>query len=128
MQIGISHLLPNYNAVHFFQFIAILLIAQLAAGARQLRGNRENARNAKSLVNTFPFNSNADAHGDHHGDHGDHHAEHADHHAHEQNQNFDGRLARQGDDVDVSFPAVAAAGPGADGKRCIDKVKMVEET
>ena len=79
-------------------------------------------------MNTFPFNSNADAHGDHHGDHGDHHAEHADHHAHEPNTNFDGRLARQGDDVDVSFPAVAAAGPGADGKRCIDKVEMVEET
>ena len=30
--------------------------------------------------------------------------------------------------VDVSFPAVAAAGPGSDGKRCIDKVEMVEET
>jgi len=28
----------------------------------------------------------------------------------------------------VSFPAVAAAGPGADGKRCIDKVEMIEET
>ena len=26
-------------------------------------------------------------------------------------------------DTDVSFPAVAAAGPGADGKRCIDKVQ-----
>merc|ERR1711926_30967 len=38
------------------------------------------------------------------------------------------RDQRQGDDTDVSFPTVAAAGPGADGKRCIDKVEMVEET
>merc|ERR1711981_1505269 len=29
---------------------------------------------------------------------------------------------------DVSFPAVAGASPGSDGKRCIDKVEMVEET
>ena len=28
----------------------------------------------------------------------------------------------------MSFPAVAAATAGADGKRCIDKVEMVEET
>merc|ERR1712181_70863 len=33
-----------------------------------------------------------------------------------------------GDDTDVSFPAVAAARPGNDGKRCIDKVEMIEET
>ena len=46
----------NYNAVNSFQFIAILLIAQLAAGARQLRGNRENGRNAKYLENySFDF-------------------------------------------------------------------------
>ena len=44
-------------------------------------------------------------------------------------QELDNRAGRQGDsDVDVSFPAVAAAGPGDDGKRCIDKVEMVEET
>jgi len=29
---------------------------------------------------------------------------------------------------DVSFPAVAGARPGADGKRCIEKVEMVQET
>merc|ERR1712123_276096 len=114
------------------KFVAILLFAQCVAGGRQLRGNRANARNAKSLVNTFPFNSNADAHahGDHgdHAAHGEHHGDHGDHHAHNPTQNVDGRLARQGDDTDVSFPAVAAAGPGADGKRCIDKVEMVEET
>merc|ERR1712106_1315745 len=111
------------------KFVAIFLLAQCVTGVRQLRGN--NARNPKSLVNTFPFNAKADGHGDHHGEHGDHHGDHGDHgdhHAHEPNQNFDARFARQGDDVDVSFPAVAAAGPGSDGKRCIDKVEMVEET
>jgi len=109
------------------KFVAILVIAQCATGARQLRGNRENARGAKSLVNTFPFNAKSE--GDHHSaHHGDHHGDHGEHHANRQNQNFDSRLARQGDDIDVSFPAVAAAGPGADGKKCIDKVEMVEET
>merc|ERR1712228_967042 len=59
----------------------------------------------------------------HHGDHGDHGEHHGEHHAHEPSQALDGRLARQGgEEVDVSFPAVAA------GKRCIDKVEMVEET
>jgi len=116
---------PGSQNMAVSKFVAILLIANCAAGARQLRGNRGNARGAKSLVNTFPFNSNADA--DHHGNHGDH-GDHHEHHAHQPNQNFDSRLARQGDDVDVSFPAVAAAGPGADGKKCIDKVEMVEET
>ena len=39
------------------------------------------------------------------------------------------RDSRQGeDDLEVGFAAVAAAGPGEDGKRCIDKVQMVEET
>merc|ERR1711887_290719 len=110
------------NTMAVIKFLTIVLLVQLAAGARQLRGNRGNARNPKSLVNTFPFNAKADAHG------GDHHGNHGDHHAHEAHQNVDNRFARQGDDTDVSFPAVAAAGPGADGKRCIDKVEMVEET
>ena len=79
------------------------------------------------MVNTFPFNAdNAEIHEGHHNGH------HEEHHAAPSNSVqglFDARDSRQGgDDVDVSFPAVAAAGPGADGKRCIDKVEMVEET
>ena len=35
---------------------------------------------------------------------------------------------RGGDDTPVDFGAVAAARPGNDGKRCIDKVEMIEET
>merc|ERR1739838_679299 len=96
----------------FTKLIALLLLAHCVAGARKLRGNQDNARSAKSLVNTFPFNANGGAE--------EHHEHHVDH---ETNQNVDGRLARQGDDVDVGFGAVAAA-----GKKCIDKVEMVEET
>ena len=98
--------------------------------ARHLRGNNNGAtaRNAKSLVNTFPFNSRGGAQRDHlGGDHGDHHGGHGDHHEHHDNHVED-RFARQGSDVDVSFPAVAASAPGPDGKRCVDKVEMIEET
>merc|ERR1719431_624812 len=35
---------------------------------------------------------------------------------------------RGGDDTPVDFGAVAGARPGNDGKRCIDKVEMIEET
>merc|ERR1711892_1620905 len=106
------------NKMTFTKLIALLFLAHCVAGARKLRGNRGNARNAKSLVNTFPFNANEGA------------EEHHDHHeAHEPSQALDRRLARQGgEDVAVDFGAVAAAGPGSDGKRCIDKVEMVEET
>ena len=99
--------------------LACLVGGHSVLGARQLRGQVN--RDGKSLVGTFPFNTNADDH--HHGHHDDHH--------HERNpsQGFAGRGQRQGgDDTDVSFGAVAAAGPGADGKRCIDKVEMIEET
>merc|ERR1712106_976948 len=105
----------------FTKLLTIALLAHSAAGVRKLRGNRgnrENARNAKSLVNSFPFNANAGAE--------DHHEHHK---AHEPSKALDGRFARQGgEDVAVDFGAVAAAGPGADGKKCIDKVEMVEET
>merc|ERR1712168_595415 len=58
---------------------------------------------------------------------------HAGHHGHQDSTGpaspFSGlqsRANRQGEaDTDVSFPAVAAA--SADGKKCIDKVEMIEE-
>ena len=81
----------------------------------------ENVRNAKSLLNTFPFNHEEGSHGDHHGGHHDHHGDHHENHV-------ENRFARQGSDVDVSFPSVAASAPGPDGKRCVDKVEMIEET
>merc|ERR1712128_220040 len=96
------------NKMNLTKLIAVILLAHCVAGARKLRRNRENARGAKSLVNTFPFNANGGA------------EEHHDHHeAHEPSQALDRRLARQGgEDVAVDFGAVAAAGPGADDKRC----------
>merc|ERR1712241_381827 len=93
-------------------------------GARQLRGNRRESRN---LLGTFPFNAQEGA-GEHHGAHDAHHGHHGEGHGRQPVQALEARAQRQGDDTDVSFPAVAAAGPGADGKRCIDKVEMIEET
>merc|ERR1712107_501957 len=94
--------------------LALCLLSGSALGARQLRGNR---REGKNLLGTFPFNAQ-EGHGEHHGAHDER----------QPVQSLEARAQRQGDDTDVSFPAVAAAGPGADGKRCIDKVEMVEET
>merc|ERR1712079_306113 len=100
--------------------LVFLVGGQCVLGARQLRGKA--SRDGKSLVGTFPFNQNSE---DHHGHHG-HHEEHAER---TPSQSLADRAQRQGgDDTDVSFGAVAAAGPGADGKRCIDKVDMVEVT
>merc|ERR1711978_289429 len=87
-------------------------------GARRLRGN--SLRDQRSLVNTFPFNQDA----------GDEHHEHHEHHDHEAVaspfSSLQSRDNRQGEaDTGVSFPAVAAA--SADGKRCIDKVEMIEQ-
>ena len=42
---------------------------------------------------------------------------------------LESRDSRQGEeDLEVGFAAVAAAAPDGEGKRCIDKVQMVEET
>merc|ERR1711990_31565 len=73
------------------KFLVALLLFSATEGKRTLRGNARTAadnRDARSLVNTFPFNANGgnDHHGSHHGNHHD------------------------------------------DGKRCIDKVEMIEET
>merc|ERR1712060_166707 len=92
----------------------LLLLVDGGLGARTLRGN--SARESRNLLGTFPFNAQDGE--DHHGAH----------HGRQPVQALEARAQRQGDDTDVSFPAVAAAGPGADGKRCIDKVEMVEET
>merc|ERR1711937_735410 len=91
---------------------AVLLLFGCSYGARKLR--RQEIRDQRSLVNAFPFNSNADnAHQQHHEDR-----------APQSLQSLDSRAARQGQEGEsVSFADVAAA-----GKKCIDKVEMVEET
>jgi len=103
--------------------LAVCLMASGALGARQLRGNTD--RQGKNLLGTFPFNAQeGEHHGEHHGaGHGEHHG--AGHAA----TALESRANRQGDaGTDVSFAAVSGAGPGSDGKRCIDKVEMIEET
>jgi len=97
-------------------------LADASLGARRLRGN---GRGGKSLTNTFPFNAKAGPTAHH--DHGNHHAHHQEHEEPVSPQqsvaDFDSRIGRQGDDAAPDFGEVAAA-----GKKCIDKVEMVEET
>merc|ERR1712223_288576 len=108
------------------KFLVAVLLLGASDAKRTLRGNARPSvdnRDARSLVNTFPFNANSG--NGHHGNHHDHHEEPA----RRAFTGLDSRNQRQGgDDTDVSFPAVAAARPGNDGKRCIDKVEMIEET
>merc|ERR1711990_108726 len=110
------------------RFLVVALLVASSVAERRLRGNqRGNAepRDERSLAGTFPFNANnGQVHdGAHHGTHHEEPARRAfsDLTARDQRQ-------RGGDDADVSFPAVAAARAGNDGKRCIDKVEMIEET
>ena len=86
-----------------------------------MRGNFE--RDERSLLNTFPFNAdNAEGH---HGAHHEHHAEHPAPAARQASSNLPVPVARQSEGG-VSFADVAAA-PEDGGKRCIDKVEMVEQ-
>merc|ERR1712212_1035349 len=104
-----------------FALVCVMALGSSQA-ARQLRGKaiQEQERGEGSLLNTFPFNANPDQ---------QHHAHHeesvAKAPARASSTNLVPRGDRQGDDS-VSFSAVAAA--SAAGKRCIDKVEMVEET
>merc|ERR1712126_706545 len=78
-------------------------------------------REGRNLLGTFPFNAQE----------GELHQHHEDHHGagHHETSSLSSRANRQGDaGADVSFDAVAGSSPGADGKRCIDKVEMVQET
>merc|ERR1712038_1650522 len=107
-------------------FLAILLAIDCALGTRQLL-DRSQQRDQRSLLNTFPFNQ-GDHHG-HQGEHGEHHGEHGHHgenHARQPSSRLPVPVARQGDDGPPSFDDVAGA-KEVGGKRCIDKVEMVEQ-
>merc|ERR1712179_29789 len=118
------------------KFLVAVLLLGSSEAARRLRGNNnsDQQRDQRSLTNTFPFNT-ANARGAHHdgGHHGgDHHAGHHEE-ASSARRSFSDVAARDqrqrgGDDSPVDFGEVAAARPGNDGKRCIDKVEMIEET
>ena len=74
-------------------------------------------RESKSLVNTFPFSQTS------------HHGEAEQRRPWAGQQQASGRASKQGEDsFSVSFDSVAASQPGAGGKRCVDKLQMVEET
>ena len=95
---------------------SVFLLTSGVLSVRQLRPQSE-PREGKSLVNTFPFNSNIQH--DHHNHHDDH----------VPGQALDARNQRQGSAERVpNFSEVAAArpDPNNDGKRCIDKVVMVD--
>ena len=78
-------------------------------------------RESKSLVNTFPFSQTSH--------HGGHHGEAEQRRPWAGQQQASGRASKQGEDsFSVSFDSVAASQPGAGGKRCVDKLQMVEET
>jgi len=100
----------------------------LVLGATVQADKSNAARGQRSLVNTFPFNAQGDdeAQGHHaHAEHHDHHEESA----RSVSNSLGSRGSKQGSsDETVSFREVAGASPGSDGKRCIDKVEMVEET
>jgi len=105
-----------------FLFVVFLGAVSSSLAARQLRADSD--REGKSLVNTFPFNA-----GNHHGDHhGRDHGQHANNRA-APALAITARNQRQGSEGGApSFADVAGARPGNDGKRCIDKVEMIEET
>jgi len=106
-----------------FKYIIPLLLLSGSQAARQLRQNTAQ-RDQRSLLNTFPFNADQ---ADHHAHHGEHHGHHEEHQELVPAVNLPSRSALQGDGP-PSFADVSAASAGADGKRCIDKVEMVEET
>merc|ERR1711892_195623 len=111
-QCSCSHLQAHLFNMIGSKVLVFALCLGSSLGGRQLRGNSQE-RGERSLVGSFPFNTNNEAH----------------EHQHASHEVEDNRIARQGaDNTDVTFGAVAGARPGNDGKRCIDKVEMVEET
>merc|ERR1712168_1091748 len=109
--------------------LLILAVIGSALGARKLQSSKP--REEKSLLNTFPFNAR-DAEHDH-----QHHNErrpsvqlpavNANQGRRGGNRRPSSSDSGAGSDG-VSFGDVASANPGRDGKRCIDKVEMIEET
>merc|ERR1712087_179819 len=108
---------------HLLPLLAFLLL-QLSSGLDS------RARHHRSLLNTFPFNTQEEDHGGHHGGHhGGNNHQHRQQHEAAPRTSLTSRGSKQGlDDQLVSFRDVAGASPTSDGKRCIDKGEMIEET
>jgi len=99
--------------------LVVLAVIGTTMGTRKLHPSQP--REEKSLLNTFPFNAEADE---------EHHEHEHEHHNEKQpSVQLVPVDANQRSGLDgVSFGDVAGASPGRDGKRCIDKVEMIEET
>jgi len=105
--------------------------------ARKVRvSSAELERREKSLLNSFPFNAQEHGeheHHEHHGEHGDHeehaaHSEHGNHGDKQAHSQVNPLIARQGygeanEQAIPDFSAIAES-----GKKCVQKVMMVEET
>jgi len=104
-------------------FAYLFVCFGLAIGAR----DSYELRNPRNLQNTFPFNQarQNDDHAHHHGAHHD-----ANHVVPQQaSRALERGSFRQGSDSEsVSFDDVASVRANRDGKKCIDKVEMIEET
>merc|ERR1712002_826397 len=105
--------------------LLILAVIGSALGVRKLKSSKP--REEKSLLNTFPFNA-GDADEDHHHHHHNERQPSVQLQAVDASQRRRGGGGGGGSGTGVSFGDVAGASPGGDGKRCIDKVEMVEET
>merc|ERR1711936_672750 len=128
-QIWAVFVLSRHLQAHTTQHECIQVASRLRRWCGQWRPPAEGnaGQRPEVLVNTFPFNA-ADGghHGDHHA-HGDDHGHHGDHAARAPSQDLGARAQRQGaSDGPPSFDDVAGA-EIQDGKRCIDKVEMIEE-
>merc|ERR1712080_28541 len=115
-----THLQALHTMAPCGKIVLLFLLAEATMGSRRLRNNVN--RQGKNLLGTFPFNqqNGANEHHEHHGDHGDHHGDHGNKHP---ISDLESRANRQAEDGAPSFGEVAEA-----GKKCIDKVEMVEET
>ena len=133
----------NTGAINAKVTKPLLLARKVPTSSDQLE------RREKSLLNSFPFNAQEhEEHGHHgeHGDHGDHaHGDHGDHgdHAHEDHDEHGEHgdhhertaliqdtplLARQGYGEESEQNSPDFASVAESGKKCVQKVMMVEET
>merc|ERR1711915_1028732 len=100
--------------------------------ARKIRIPLIKERQKKSLLNSFPFNAQEHGeheHHDHHGyngEHADH--EHGDHHTRTAHSQDTPLLARQGYGEESEQNSPDFSSVAESGKKCVQKVMMVEET
>merc|ERR1712083_249152 len=103
-----------------------------------LGGSARAAEENQHRVERSLLGQNGD-HGHHHsGDEHNHHHDHADEHNHNHEEHnhesptlsfsLEDINAAQGEESPPSFDDVSGADPGSDGKRCIEKVDIIEET